>query len=83
MVVGELQAEAWPPEGKSITQISLAEQNKSMDAKRLKGMFQYGKSTGMRQIELWGGEYWYYRMEILHDPSLWNVAKQEFSQTNK
>jgi hypothetical protein len=79
-IIGELQAEAWPPHGQAITATSLAEQNKSMNAKRLKGMFNFGKGTGMKQIELWGAEYWYYRKEILHDPSLWNVAKQEFSQ---
>jgi hypothetical protein len=37
----------------------------------------------MRTIELWGGEYWYYRKVILHDPSLWNVAKEEFSAQNQ
>ncbi|HVX56763.1 MAG TPA: beta-galactosidase [Candidatus Saccharimonadales bacterium] len=78
MMIGELQAEAWPPDGKSIQQTSLAEQNKSLDAKRLKARFQYGRATGMRQIYLWGAEYWYYRDVKLHDPSLWNVAKQEF-----
>ena len=78
MMIGELQAEAWAPDGKSITQISLAEQNKSINAQRLKGVFNYGKATGMRSIDLWGAEYWYYRLTILHDPSLWNVAKQEF-----
>lgn len=79
MVIGELQAEAWPPRGKTIQETSLAEQNKSIDAKRLKETFQYGRATGMRQINLWGGEYWYYRMVKLHDPSLWNVAQQEFN----
>ncbi|HSX45653.1 MAG TPA: beta-galactosidase [Candidatus Saccharimonadia bacterium] len=79
MIVGELQAEAWPPNGQTIQQTSLAEQNKSLDAKRLKDRFQYGRATGMRQIELWGAEYWYYRLTVLHDPSLWNVAKQEFA----
>jgi hypothetical protein len=80
MIIGELQAEAWPPNGKSIQQISLAEQNKSINAKRLKDTFQFGKNTGMKQINLWGAEYWYYRDVKLHDPSLWNVAKQEFKQ---
>lgn len=79
MIITELQAEAWPPDGKTIQQTSLAEQNKSLNAKRLKDRFQYGRATGMRQIYLWGAEYWYYRMVKLHDPSLWNVAKQEFS----
>jgi len=80
MVIHELQAEAWPPNGKTIPETSLAEQNKSLDAQRLKDRFQYGKATGMRTIDLWGGEYWYYRLKVEHDPSLWNVAKQEFAQ---
>jgi hypothetical protein len=80
MVIGEMQAEAWPPEGQGITTTSLKEQNKSMNAKLLKQRFEFGKATGMRQVDLWGAEYWYYRLVILHDPSLWNVAKQEFKQ---
>ncbi len=81
MMIGELQAEAWAPNGKTIPQISLAEQNKSINAARLQGVFNYGKATGMRSIDMWGAEYWYYRMTVLHDPSLWNVAKQEFKQS--
>ena len=40
----------------------------------------YGKATGMKTIDMWGAEYWYYRDQLLHDPSLWNVAKQEFNK---
>ena len=79
MMIDELQAEAWPPNGQTIQQTSLAEQNKSLNAQRLKDRFAYGEATGMRSIDLWGAEYWYYRAQILHDPSLWNVAKQEFA----
>ncbi len=78
MMVAELQAEAWPPNGQTIQQTSLAEQNKSINAKRLRDRFSYGQATGMRQVELWGAEYWYYRLVVLHDPSLWNIAQQEF-----
>ena len=79
MMVAELQAEAWPPNGQSIQQTSLSEQNKSLNAQRLQARFGYGKATGMRQIYLWGAEYWYYRQQALHDPSLWQVAHQEFT----
>lgn len=79
MMIAELQAEAWPPNGQSIKQVSLAEQNKSLNVERLKDRFDYGRATGMHQIELWGAEYWYYRDQVLHDPSLWQVAQQEFS----
>jgi hypothetical protein len=81
MVIHELQAEAWPPHGQSIKATSLDEQNKSLNAERLKDRFAYGKATGMRTIDLWGGEYWYSRMIILHDPSLWNVGRQSFGKS--
>jgi hypothetical protein len=79
MMIAELQAEAWPANGQTIPQSTLAEQNKSIDAKRLQATFKFGKNTGIRSIDLWGAEYWYYRAQVLHDPSLWNIAKQEFS----
>jgi hypothetical protein len=79
MVIGELQAEAWPPHGQTIPETSLAEQNKSLDAHRLQIRFGYGKATGMKTIDMWGAEYWYYRQQVLHDPSLWDVARQQFN----
>ena len=79
-MIHELQAEPWPPQGKSVTEISLQEQNKSFDAQRFKDRIQLGKSTGMHEMYLWGGEYWYYRKTVLHDDSVWNVAKQIFEQ---
>lgn len=80
MIVHELQAEAWGPAHQDIKSISLDEQNKSLNAQRLQDRFEYGKATGMREIYLWGAEYWYYRKVLQNDPSLWNVAQQQFSQ---
>ena len=77
-VIHELQAEPWPPNGKPIKETPLAELNKSLDAKRLEARFNYGRATGIRKIDLWGAEYWYYIKEKRNDPSLWNIAKQEF-----
>lgn len=82
MVIGELQAEAWPANGQTIPETSLAEQNKSLSAARLKNNIQFGKATGMKTIDLWGAEYWYYRQQVLHDPSLMTAAHQQFSAHN-
>jgi hypothetical protein len=82
MLIDELQAEPWPPHGETIPQSSLSEQNKTMNASILKSRFQYGEGTGIRTIYMWGAEYWYYRMVTLHDPSLWNVAKQAIASAN-
>jgi hypothetical protein len=77
-IIHELQAEAWAPNQKNIPQISLTEQNKSFNAQTLQTTVAFGKATGMKTIYLWGAEYWYYRMTVLHDPSVWNTAKTIF-----
>jgi len=78
MVVHELQAEAWTPHGQTMAETSLEEQNKSFDAARFRSRVEYGKATGMREIYLWSGEYWYYRKTILHDNTMWDAAKETF-----
>lgn len=77
-VIHELQTEPWPPSGKFITEVSLDEQNKTFDASRLKANVDFAKQTGIRHIDLWGAEYWYYRKVILHDSSVWHTAQQIF-----
>jgi len=77
-IIHELQAEAYAPNYRNITDIDLAEQNKSFNAERFRGRLLFAEGTGMREAYLWGGEYWYYRLVKLHDPSLWNVAKDTF-----
>ncbi|HET6924502.1 MAG TPA: beta-galactosidase [Candidatus Saccharimonadales bacterium] len=79
MIIGELQAEAWPPNKQTIPDTSLNEQSKSIDAQRLKTTIQFGRATGMKTIDLWGAEYWYYRKTVLHDPSLWDTARPAFT----
>jgi hypothetical protein len=80
MVIHELQAESWGPDGKQVKDISVEEGNKSLDAERLKGRVKFGQGTGMHEMYLWGSEYWYFRMVKQHDPSLWNAAKNIFRE---
>lgn len=77
-VLHELQTESWPANGQSIVASSLEEQNKSFNAKRFEDHIAFGIATGIREIYLWGGEYWYFRMVKQNDPSLWNAAKNTF-----
>lgn len=81
-VIHELQTEPWPPDGQDILHTSLAEQNKTFNAQTLQSTTQFGKQTGIRHIDLWGAEYWYYRMVSLHDPSVWNTARTIFQSTD-
>lgn len=77
-VIHELQAEPWPARGRNIKDVSLDEQNKSFDAARLRSTVAFAKQTGIRHIDLWGAEYWYYRTQILKDDSVWQEAKRVF-----
>lgn len=81
MIIHELQAEPWPPT--LIKEASLQEQFKSMDARRLKDRIQYGIDTGMRTIDLWGAEWWYWLKTKKNDPSVWNVVKEAVSDANR
>lgn len=40
----------------------------------------FARRTGIREVLLWGAEWWYYQ-KVHGDPSLWNVAKQTFSES--
>lgn len=83
LMLHELQAEPWLPEGYAMNDVAdIAEQNKSMDADRLRTRIQFGRDTGLREVYLWGAEWWYWRKEVAKDPSLWNVARDEISVTD-
>ncbi len=79
MLIHELQAEPWPPAGMDMIKTPLSEQYKSMNPERLKKRIQYGENTGMRTIDLWGAEWWYWLKVTKHDDRVWQVVKQAVS----
>jgi hypothetical protein len=81
--IHELQAEAWTPNDQGILETPLYEQDKSMNAERLHDRFEYGRATGMKKVDLWGAEWWYWRKVKMNDPSLWNAAREEVQKTNQ
>ncbi len=84
-IIHELQMEPWPPNGKNIRDVDLKEQDHTFDAARFQSTLAFAKQTGIRQIDLWGAEYWYYRWKVLGDDSVWQEAQKSFSgeQTNR
>jgi hypothetical protein len=86
MIIHELQMEPWLAEGQDFEMNdleSIPEQNKSMNAERLKDRFEYGRETGIRTMDTWGAEWWYWRKIKANDPSLWNVAAEEVRAANE
>ena len=74
LIIHELQTEPWGP-NVGIPEMTIEEQNKSLNAERLADRIRYGKATGMREIDLWGVEVWYWRKIKKNDPSLWEAGK--------
>ena len=69
----ELQAEPWGPE--LIYDLSLKEQEKTMNLERFKKNIEFAKKVGFDRDYLWGAE-WMYWMKIVHnDSSIWEEAK--------
>ena len=79
MIIHELQTEPWPPD-QGILETPITEQNKSLNAQRLKDRIKYGRATGMTEIDLWGVETWYWRKVKLGDSSLWDAGREAIRQ---
>jgi hypothetical protein len=83
MVIHELQAEPWPPRGQEIQNTTVDEQFKSMNPERMKNRIKFGEATGMRSLDLWGAEWWYWLKVKNGDPSVWNVVKDSVNQADQ
>lgn len=57
--IHELQAEPWGP--KAIWEMSTEEQDKSMSLAQLEKNIKTAKQSNLYPIDLWGGEWWYWR----------------------
>lgn len=76
VVISELQMEPWftddPQKPESmVVPFTAADFVDHMD---------FAKRTGIHEVLLWGAEWWYYQ-KVHGDPSLWNIAKQVFSES--
>lgn len=83
LIVHELQAEAWMPDGFEIKTAPLEELDKSMNPDRLHHRILYGIGTGMKTVDLWGVEWWYQMKTKRDSPDLWKTAKYEINKASK
>lgn len=72
----ELQAEPWT--FKPFYDVSLEEQEKTMNLKQFKNNINYAKGTGFDTFYFWGAEWWYWLKEKQNKPEIWNEAKGLF-----
>lgn len=75
--IHELQMEPW---GRVETsRLGIAEQDKSMSVEQIGKMFDFAKKTGIKKIDVWGGEWWYWR-KMHGDPSVWEKVRSELAK---
>ncbi|MFH1162034.1 MAG: endo-1,4-beta-xylanase [Candidatus Jorgensenbacteria bacterium] len=74
VIVAELQAEPWASENRSIVTVPFGEQTSHFDLRDMESMFAFARRTGLREIYLWGAEWWYWR-KLHGDPSFWDAAR--------
>jgi hypothetical protein len=72
--IHELQAEPWLD--RSITDIPIEQQLQRLDAAKLAENVQFARQTGLKPIDLWGLEWWYW-LKVRHgNDSLWDTAQK-------
>lgn len=67
--IHELQLEPWGPT--AIWKMQVAEQDKSMSVAHIRTNLRLARKANLYPIDLWGGEWWYWRMQAVKDPSIW------------
>jgi Cellulase (glycosyl hydrolase family 5) len=71
--VHELQCEPWGPA--AIWKMSLTEQDNSMDTYQITNNINDARRIGAYPIDLWGAEWWYWRLHVRDDPSIWHAVR--------
>jgi hypothetical protein len=74
VIVHELQAEPWGP--RPITELSSAEQARSMTAAQIARNLHFAERTGIAEIYLWGAEWWYWRKVVHADSGAWEIVQR-------
>lgn len=76
IIISELQAEAWHPEDKNLSQMSREELFQSMSPKQFKENIIFAQRAGFDEIYLWGVEWWYYMKTQDNFDYYWETAKK-------
>ena len=76
--IHELQLEPWG--SNAIWKMTVPEQAKSMNPEYIATNVMLAKKTKLHQIDLWGGEWWYWRFTQIHDPSIWLAVQQALTK---
>jgi len=71
--IHELQLEPWGPA--AIWKMPISEQDKSMSVAHIKENMRLAQQIKAPPLDLWGGEWWYWRWQQ-GDPTIWRAVRQ-------
>lgn len=71
--VHELQLEPWGPA--NIWEMPVSEQDKSMSPEQITVNVRLARKIGANPVDLWGGEWWYWRF-LQRDDQIWRAVKK-------
>lgn len=77
LMVLELQAEPWVPEGNMIY-LTTNDINKSMSVDQFKANLQYSINLNFQRTYIWGVEWWYWQKKY-GNPQYWQIAEKIFN----
>jgi len=80
VIVSELQAEPWSPEG--ITSMPIDAQLRTMNPARLEENVRFARRIGFPEAYLWGVEWWYWLKETHERPELWEKGASLYAEAN-
>lgn len=76
--IHELQCEPWGPD--AIWKLTKEQQDESMPPERIAKNIAWAKRIGSYPIDLWGGEWWYWRWQK-KDKTVWNTVQSNLSDS--
>lgn len=74
--VSEFQMEPWS--NKSIPETPVKDQLTSFNLKQMQANFSYAERMGLKAVDFWGLEWWYWMKEKGGHPEFWDAAKKFF-----
>lgn len=76
--IHELQCEPWGHT--AIWKMSIVDQDKSMDIKRIHKNIKQARKIKAPPIDLWGAEWWYWRLKKHDDPTIWHAVRDAITK---
>jgi hypothetical protein len=78
--IHELQCEPWGPD--AIWKMSIQEQNNSIDPAQITNNIQDAQRIQAYPVDLWGAEWWYWRLHKHHDIAPWHAVRIAIAPSN-